>query len=714
MERKNDQEMIKRLLIRQQSLDHSQTKEAEKVLEKYYRRRYRNSVFGGNLSHDYDSSFTPELPRAHPSTQFSRSSPTIQSPKRPQSLFFSESQDNSKTLLTPRAVSEYLVPPIKEEIKQRPEESRPSHLWRVFKFIYKKFGLNIIFLCSFIVLYSIFGGAVFYYFEAPEEARRHNLLVSNIYIRHKSFANCYCLNQCYGWLKEYKLSSNATINSRLNKKTQENCLQLIQSLLRTYDIAAGYQPIEKKIWAWNDYWNAVFYAWTLLTTIGYGNMVCQTVSGRAATIIFSIFGIPMMCATLKSLGEKSFYTFQHVWLKVKAKLEKRAKHLQKKYFFQKVKSMDYMTENDNEILKMEELEMIDKDSSNEEVDFCATFPLHYAFFIVFIYISLCSLLFSVWEDWDYFTAFYFFFISLSTIGLGDEIPQQPHYACLFFIFFVVGLALVFMFISIMQARFENKYMAALLIFEEELQKGIIEMEDPETDLTPYSETADTTPTTNQKFPANNPFTVVGAGNNNPAAVKWRRPMINVQLSATTMKPEGFNEASNNSPDQHTPNSVDSDSILTSPFYRTPSMSTLSGRSSTIFAASPVLSVLLSRRASAKRFKEHSLMRLDSINIPTEKHDEHESVSQWNKNQWHQTHNHPPTPSPSFPPYQSPLTRTSVHNAPLSVITEASDEELKEQLQRKIDSKPPPLQNTKSTSIEEPSLSTSSQEADQMQ
>lgn len=117
MERKNDQEMIKRLLIRQQSLDHSQTKEAEKVLEKYYRRRYRNSVFGGNLSHDYDSSFTPELPRAHPSTQFSRSSPTIQSPKRPQSLFFSESQDNSKTLLTPRAVSEYLVPPIKEEIK---------------------------------------------------------------------------------------------------------------------------------------------------------------------------------------------------------------------------------------------------------------------------------------------------------------------------------------------------------------------------------------------------------------------------------------------------------------------------------------------------------------------------------------------------------------------------------------------------------------------
>lgn len=52
-----------------------------------------------------------------------------------------------------------------------------------------------------------------------------------------------------------------------------------------------------------------------------------------------------------------------------------------------------------------------------------------ALLIVFTYISMCSCLFCYWEDWDYATAFYFFFISLSTVGLGDEMPKHPKRAC---------------------------------------------------------------------------------------------------------------------------------------------------------------------------------------------------------------------------------------------------------------------------------------------
>ena len=31
-------------------------------------------------------------------------------------------------------------------------------------------------------------------------------------------------------------------------------------------------------------------------------------------------------------------------------------------------------------------------------------------------------------EWDYFTSFYFFFISLTTVGLGDVMPQHPRFA----------------------------------------------------------------------------------------------------------------------------------------------------------------------------------------------------------------------------------------------------------------------------------------------
>lgn len=235
-----------------------------------------------------------------------------------------------------------------------------------------------------------------------------------------------------------------------------------------------------------------------------------------------------------------------------------------------------------------------------------------------IYISLCSVIFSVWEEWDYFTAFYFFFISLSTIGLGDEIPQQPHYACLFFIFFVVGLALVSMCISIMQVRVENKYMAALMLIDEEYKTGIINVGDPENVSTPMVESTNTTPSIDQRFSTNHPLTIVGAGNNNPGAVKWRRPMLNFQLHATTDEPRNYEETSDVFPEQHTPKTPDSDFAPRSPIYRMRSTSTLSGRSSIIMTTPPVLSALLSRRTSTKRLKEHALLRVDSINSHSEK------------------------------------------------------------------------------------------------
>ncbi|CAJ0929445.1 unnamed protein product, partial [Mesorhabditis belari] len=87
-------------------------------------------------------------------------------------------------------------------------------------------------------------------------------------------------------------------------------------------------------------------------------------------------------------------------------------------------------------------------------------PVPIAIGVVVAWIFICSATFCIWEsEWDYFVAFYFFFISLSTIGLGDITPTQPRYLLMLFIYIIIGLSLVSMCINLIQAKLERTYEA---------------------------------------------------------------------------------------------------------------------------------------------------------------------------------------------------------------------------------------------------------------
>ncbi|MCI4382427.1 hypothetical protein PGIGA_G00014810 [Pangasianodon gigas] len=132
---------------------------------------------------------------------------------------------------------------------------------------------------------------------------------------------------------------------------------------------------EKTFNNWN--WpNAVIFAATVITTIGYGNIAPKTSSGRVFCIFYGLFGVPLCLTWISELGK--FFGG-------------RAKHLGQ-----------YLTK---------------RGVSSRKAQFTCT-----AIFLIWgvlIHLVIPPFVFMSQEGWTYIEGLYFSFVTLTTIGFGD-------------------------------------------------------------------------------------------------------------------------------------------------------------------------------------------------------------------------------------------------------------------------------------------------------
>uniref|UniRef100_A0A7N6AG93 Potassium channel domain-containing protein n=1 Tax=Anabas testudineus TaxID=64144 RepID=A0A7N6AG93_ANATE len=181
----------------------------------------------------------------------------------------------------------------------------------------------------------------------------------------------------------------------------------LEALIKVNAVSAGVSPIGDTSYN-SSYWDlgsAFFFAGTVITTIGYGNIAPSTEGGKIFCILYAIFGIPLFGFLLAGIGDQLGTIF--------------------------VKS----------ILRVEKIFRI----SQTKIRVTSTILFILAGCIVFV--TIPAVIFKHIEGWTTLEAIYFVVITLTTVGIGDyvaggnrRIDYMKWYKPLVWFWILVGLA----------------------------------------------------------------------------------------------------------------------------------------------------------------------------------------------------------------------------------------------------------------------------------
>ncbi|CAJ0583862.1 unnamed protein product, partial [Mesorhabditis spiculigera] len=258
----------------------------------------------------------------------------------------------------------------------------------------------------------------------------------------------------------------------------------------------------------NNFTNALVYAFSVYTTIGYGNMAADTFNCRLATIIYGALGIPLFFAFVKEEGNLCRDLFIIVYKKVR---KARNNCLCSRYTeVDKLSNPSTTSKGPTPLPTFQNghvgncltIPASPNPSYNSQLSPSLTTPnsemgdlangllehgvnyhtlqrklstgsllgtnildeqrkVFLAGCIVFVlYILSVAALFSLTTEFDYFTSVYFLFNSVALIGFGDVFPQDPANILMHAAFMVLGVVLFSMCYFILQEEIREKAVEA--------------------------------------------------------------------------------------------------------------------------------------------------------------------------------------------------------------------------------------------------------------
>uniref|UniRef100_A0A8D8X4P7 Two pore potassium channel protein sup-9 n=1 Tax=Cacopsylla melanoneura TaxID=428564 RepID=A0A8D8X4P7_9HEMI len=253
-----------------------------------------------------------------------------------------------------------------------------------------------------IVGYAVVGAFVFSHIETAEE-RPQLALVANL--TNYTITNLWFITEKENIMNKtsWKLASDKVL-----LEYQKNMTQYIK---------AGYDGrTVKQIWSFPA---ALMFSLSIFTMIGYGNMVPRTTLGKATTVVYAVFGIPLYILYFRNMGKVLAQCFRWVytWL-YECTMEDRL-----------------------------------PDGAGPPPRSRIIVPSTACLWVLGGYVATGTVMFSSWEEWPILDSCYFCVTSLCKIGIGDFVPKardMDSKIVMNFIYILLGMGLIAMCYDLMR------------------------------------------------------------------------------------------------------------------------------------------------------------------------------------------------------------------------------------------------------------------------
>ncbi|XP_013109237.1 TWiK family of potassium channels protein 18 [Stomoxys calcitrans] len=149
-----------------------------------------------------------------------------------------------------------------------------------------------------------------------------------------------------------------------------------------------------------DIWSfpaALMFCLSVITMIGYGNMVPRTPWGKGFTVIYATFGIPLYILYFLNMGKVLARSFQFLYRSLHECTHERS-------------SVEHR------------LDALENGSLRSLHRKKIIVPSTACLWVIIFYIFTGTIMFANWEKWSFLNSFYFCMTSLCKIGFGDFVP----------------------------------------------------------------------------------------------------------------------------------------------------------------------------------------------------------------------------------------------------------------------------------------------------